>query len=57
MKVSAKQIQSMGFIRIAENLLVHKAKKDIWKLKQDGKDDYTIERLDDKDLIKEAVSR
>ena len=36
-----------GFFRLSEDTLVHKAMKDLWAIKENGKGDVIIERLFD----------
>jgi hypothetical protein len=36
-----------GFVRIADDMLVHKSNRDLWALRQDGGGDFYIERMFD----------
>ena len=46
--------QLFGFARIAEDTLVHKSKKDLWRIGEDDSGDVIIERLFDPNT-KEAL--
>jgi len=46
MKVSSLD-QLFGFSRISDDTLVHKSKKDLWRISEDPKGEVIIERLFD----------
>jgi hypothetical protein len=41
--------QLNGFVRVAEDQLVHKSNQDLWTLQRDAKGDFYIERMFDAD--------
>lgn len=45
-KVSSLDVLA-GFIRVADNLLVNKAQKDLWKIEKDAEGELIIYRLFD----------
>jgi len=48
MKISSMS-DLLNFSRIGNDTLVHKSKKDLWKISEDDKGDVVIERLFDPD--------
>jgi len=40
------------FHRVSKDILIHKAEKDLWKISDDGKGQFVIERLFDPDTKK-----
>ena len=50
-RVKRSSLQRLGFRRVADHLLVHKARDDFWSVKDSGDGEHVVvRRLDDSDI-------